>query len=51
MEAAIIADFEMNGRKSLRTIKAALNHLRQTFGNFRALDITSDRISGHAAAV
>ncbi len=39
MEAAIVADFEMNGRKSLRTIRAALTHLRATLGDHRALHL------------
>src|SRR5450631_4309555 len=43
-------DYRANGRRSLKRINFALNHLAEYFsGDTRALTITSDRITGYIA--
>jgi integrase len=45
----IVADYEANGRKSLKRAQISLGHLRETFGSSRALAITTDKINGYVA--
>lgn len=40
-------DYEVNGRKSLDRLKRAVRHLREFFGDDRAIDITPDRVSSY----
>lgn len=40
----ITTDYEVNGRKSIKRLRTSLGHLRDFFGQSRALDITTDRI-------
>jgi integrase len=40
----LLDDYEMNGRRSLRRIKIAVDHLTNAFGMLRAVDITTTRI-------
>lgn len=47
MEAMIIADYQANGRRSLARVEDAVNHLREVFGDFRAVEITGDRVTGY----
>ncbi len=43
----LIDDYRVNGRRSLKRIKAAIGHLREFFGDELALDITGDRIASY----
>ena len=49
MAAALMRDYQVNGRKALSAIQFPIRHLRQSFGLDKALDITTDRISNHVA--
>ena len=40
-------DYRLNGRKSLSTALAAVDHLHGTFGNDHAVDINSDRVHAY----
>ena len=46
---ALQTDYEINGRRSARSIRLSINHLRSHFGFDRAVDITTDRIKKYAA--
>ena len=49
MAAMVVNDHKANGRRSLDRYEAALNHLRGHFGEDKAVDITSDRITSYVA--
>ena len=38
-------DYKANGRKSLARVEDAINHLREFFGRWRAIEITGDRVT------
>jgi integrase len=40
-------DYVVNGRKSLDRAERSVHHLREFFGPVRAMDITTDRVSGY----
>jgi integrase len=46
---ALLADYLINGRRSLRSARLSISHLRKFFGFDRAVDITTDRIKAYAA--
>lgn len=46
----ILTDYKVNGRRSIKRLRIALNHLRAYFGDSRALDITTDRVRSYIAA-
>jgi len=46
---ALLADYQINGRRSLRSARLSISHLRKFFGFDRAVDITTDRIKAYAA--
>ena len=46
---ALLADYQINGRRSLRSARLSISHLRKFFGFYRAIDITTDRIKAYAA--
>lgn len=46
---ALLTDYEVNKRRSLRSARLSISHLRGFFGLERAIDITTDRIKAHAA--
>lgn len=48
--AAVEADYEANGRRSLKRLQQSLAHLRDAFGDLRALHVTEDRITRYTAA-
>jgi integrase len=51
LRAAIVADYEANGRKSLARMKQAWAHVEEYFGKHRrAVDITPDRVKAYIAA-
>ena len=45
----LVADYQANGRKSLKRAQISLGHLRETFGSSRALSITTDKINAYIA--
>jgi integrase len=46
---ALLADYQINGRRSLRSARLSISHLRKFFGFDRAVDIATDRIKAYAA--
>jgi integrase len=46
---ALLADYQINGRRSARSARLSVSHLRKFFGFDRAIDITTDRIKAYAA--
>jgi integrase len=46
---ALLADYQINGRRSARSARLSISHLRKFFGFDRAVDITTDRIKAYAA--
>lgn len=45
---ALLADYQINGRRSARSARLSISHLRKFFGFDRAIDITTDRIKAYA---
>jgi len=41
----LLTDYEINGKRSVESVRLSLRHLRDFFGLDRALDITADRIA------
>jgi integrase len=46
---ALVADYTANGKRSIRSIRLSIRHLRTFFGNAKAVDISSDRVMAYAA--
>lgn len=46
----IEADYKANGRRSSKRLEQSLAHLREAFGQARAVDISEDRITDYVAA-
>ena len=46
---ALLTDYEINRRRSLRSARLSISHLREFFGLERAIDITTDRVKAYAA--
>ena len=46
---ALLADYQINGRRSARSARLSISHLRKFFAFDRAVDITTDRIKAYAA--
>jgi integrase len=44
----LLADYQINARRSSRSARLSINHLRKFFGFNRAIDITTDRIKAYA---
>ncbi|MEO7136681.1 MAG: site-specific integrase [Gemmatimonadales bacterium] len=45
LQALVVTDYEMNGRRSLQRVRSAWKHLTTVFGaDARALDLTTDRL-------
>jgi integrase len=49
MQAMLVNDYKANGHRSLNRCEDAINHLRQFFGQDKAVEITSDRITAYVA--
>ena len=45
MAAMIVNDYKANERRSLARLEDAINHLRDFFGDYRAVEITGDRVT------
>src|SRR5262245_37615396 len=45
----LVRDYEINGLRSVRSVKLSVAHLRAFFGFDKALDITTDRINSYVA--
>lgn len=50
METMITADYKANGRRSLDRVEDAVTHLREHFGDRRAVEITGDRVTHYVTA-
>ena len=46
----ILDDYAINARKSTWRVECSLKHLRPVFGNYRAIDITTDRVNAYTRA-
>jgi integrase len=44
----LLADYQINGRRSMRSARLSISHLRKFFGFDRAIDITANRIKAYA---
>ena len=47
MAAMIVADYKANGRRSLARLEDAIAHLREFFGDYRAVEITGDIVTAY----
>ena len=45
----LLTDYQINERRSARSIRLSISHLRHFFGSDRAIDITTDRIKKYVA--
>ncbi|MGH7837102.1 MAG: tyrosine-type recombinase/integrase, partial [Candidatus Binataceae bacterium] len=45
----MLADYQINGRRSLSSAQLSISHLRKFFGFDRAIDITANRVKVYAA--
>jgi integrase len=45
----LLNEYKANGRRSLKRVSQALAHLRGYFGNSRAIEMTSDRMTAYVA--
>ncbi len=50
LEARLVADYARRENRSARRMQQAMAHLRETFGQDRALDITTDRLTAYVDA-
>ncbi len=50
MAAMLIIDYKANGRWSVARVEDAINHLREFFGDSRAVEITGDRVPHYVTA-
>src|SRR5215467_7126532 len=48
LATALLTDYELNGKRSIRGARLSLSHLRGYFGPDRAIEITSDRVRAYA---
>jgi integrase len=48
LAAMLVNDYKANGRRSIARIEDSINHLRGYFAEYKARDITSDRITAYA---
>ena len=46
---ALVTEYEVNRRRSIRSVRLSISHLRKFFGLDRIVDITTDRIKAYAA--
>ncbi|MGO9268324.1 MAG: tyrosine-type recombinase/integrase [Candidatus Binataceae bacterium] len=46
----LLTDYQVNHRRSLRSARLSIGHLRKFFGLARAVDISTDRIKAYAAS-
>ena len=49
MAQDLLQDYEINGKRSVSSVRRSLSHLRPYFGLERALDITTDRVRAYIA--
>jgi integrase len=43
----VLTDYEINGKRSVESVRLSIRHLREFFGLGRAIDITPDRIAAY----
>ncbi len=44
---ALVTDYQVNGKRSIRSAQLSLWHLERSIGPYRAVDITSERVKAH----
>src|SRR6266508_909911 len=49
LKKGIVRDYELRGLRSTRAAKGRMKHLKEYFGDMRALDITPDRVRAYQA--
>jgi integrase len=49
MATMLTDDYRANGRRSLARVEDAVNHLRDFFGDYRAIEITGDKVTRYVA--
>ena len=47
LASILLTDYEINGKRSIESIRLSIRHLRERFGLGRAIDITPDRIAAY----
>jgi hypothetical protein len=47
LAAMIVNDYKANGRRSLARLEDAIAHLREFFGDYRAVEITGDKVTAY----
>jgi site-specific recombinase XerD len=47
MAAMIVTDYKANGRRSLARLEDAIDHLRDYFADYRAVEITGDKVTAY----
>jgi len=47
LAAMVVSDYKANARKSLARVQDALAHMREYFGDFRAVEITGDKVTAY----
>jgi integrase-like protein len=47
MAVMIVNDYKANGRRSVARLEDALGHLREYFGDYRAVEITGDKVTSY----
>ncbi len=50
MAAMIINDYKANGRRSLARLEDAITHLREFFCDYRAVEITGDKVTAYVTS-
>ena len=43
----LLTDYEINGKRSVESVRLSIRHLREFFGLGRAIDITADRVAAY----
>lgn len=47
LTSMLVTDYEINGKRSIESVRLSIKHLREFFGLDRAIDITPDRVSAY----
>jgi integrase len=50
LAAGLVTDYQVNGRRSLKRAELSIKHLRESFGQRRAVEITRNKLDAHVAA-
>ena len=50
MRTMIVNDYKANGRRSLARLQDAIDHLREYFADYRAVEITGDKVTAYVTS-